>query len=62
VLTLLLAIMAVLYRLSSVRFGGKGRKDLLPGDLHGEGGAPPPEQGREQDRFAPAAARNAGGV
>ncbi|MCL1939112.1 MAG: ABC transporter permease subunit [Desulfovibrionaceae bacterium] len=60
VLTLLLVVMAVLYRLSSLRVGGKDRKGLLPGGLDGEIGAPPPEQGR--GRSAPVTARNAGGV
>ena len=54
VLTLLLVVMAVLYRLSSLRVGGKDRKGLLPSDLDGEDEA--------SARGKPTAARNAGGV
>jgi len=54
VLTLLLVVMAVLYRLSSLRVGGKDRKGLLPSNLDDEDEA--------SARSKPTAARNAGGV
>ena len=65
VLTLLLAVMAVLYWLSSLRVSDKGRKGLLPGDhLHGEDGKS--SSGRRRGRSAVSrdsgAVQNAGGI
>lgn len=52
VLTILLIVMAGLYRLASLRVAGRERKDLLPGDISGPDGKQ--HKARAAD-FAPAA-------